>query len=109
MSKINQGKFVKGKYIKDVDFSKAVLWKNKEISLSPNITKKFKPEGIKTIVFRDHRKNEKWSVDYETAKANATLKTEGQEPQFYLPISIFKRSEIKEVAVGEDVAWFDSL
>jgi len=108
---MNTGTFEKDKYVKKVQFSKAVLWKDRQISLPPSITKQFKLKGTKFIIFEDLKKNERWSVDYKTAKANAILKQEGQESQFYLPIEIFDVSEIKPTTEHDfesDVKWFDN-
>lgn len=105
--KINTGKFEGDKYIKHVDFSKAVLWKDREISLSPVVTRQFKWRGINQIIFEDHKKGERWVVDYQTAKANAKLKQVGQEPQFYMPIEIFDKEELHDFEA--DVEAFDEM
>lgn len=93
--KFNTGRFVGDRYIKKVSFSKAVLWKDREISLSPAITCQFKPRGIKWIIFEDEYKNERWKVSYERAKKVAYKKKVGQEVQYYMPISVFEKEPIK--------------
>lgn len=90
MSKINYGAFKGEVYEKFVNFSQAVLWKDRQISLPPEVVKQFKPKGVKTVVFIDEKGKEKWTVDVDTLRANHTFKQEGQEPQYYFPISIFK-------------------
>lgn len=94
MPKINRGIFIKNNYEKQVDFSKAVLWKTREISIPPEVFYKiFKT--CKLIIFYDRKKNERWTVDVTTAFNHKVLKKEGQESQYYFPISIFKVEPIK--------------
>ena len=94
--KFNPGKFVGNKYIKQVSFSKAVLWKDRQISLNDSITRQFKPRGIEFVVFEDERKNERWTATVETLRTWKERKQEGQEAQFYFPISVFKKEKIRD-------------
>jgi len=98
--KFNHGTFRGKKYIKRVDFSKAVLWKDKQISLNRLITNQFKIRGTEWVIFEDERKNERWSASVSELREVRVLKKEGQEEQFYFPISVFKVSKIrKEVEI----------
>lgn len=92
----NSGNFVGNKYIKRVNFSKAVLWKNREISLRTSVVGLFGARGTEEVVFEDEGKNERWSASVLKLQAVAVLKTEGQEEQYYYPINTFKMSKIRE-------------
>ena len=94
LQKFNAGTFEGNKYIKRVNFSKAVLWKDRQISLNTSVTSQFKSRGTELIIFEDERKNERWTASVSELRAVAVLKTEGQEKQFYFPISAFKVSKI---------------
>ena len=85
---MNYGKITGDTYRKDVDFSKAVLWKNREISLSPKILESF--GGVKIIEFYDAKKDTLWWASFEKVMEAWKLKKEGQEEQYYIPISVFK-------------------
>jgi hypothetical protein len=91
---INVGHFKGDTYTKYVSFNKAVLWKTREISLAPPIARRIKKEGISKIEFIDQKKGEKWVASYEDLKSVATLKSEGQEEQFYFPIDVFDKVTI---------------
>lgn len=107
---MNRGKFIGNTYFKEVNFSKAVLWKDKQISLSPTITKQFRNRGTKKIIFQDNKKREQWIVDIDTARKYKIYKKEGQEYQFYLPISIFHVIDMdSEHDWQADIEWFDNL
>ena len=94
--KFNQGKFIGDKYIKRVNFSKAVLWKDRQISLHPAIVRQFGERGTAFVIFEDKQKNERWTASVSELQAVETLKMEGQEQQFYYPISVYKVSKIQE-------------
>jgi hypothetical protein len=93
--KFNQGKFIGNKYVKQVEFSRAVLWKDKQISLNITITNQFKEKGVELVIFEDARKNERWTAIIDALRETKVLKTEGQEKQWYFPINIFKVTQIK--------------
>ena len=99
--RFNTGKFVGNKYIKQVSFSKAVLWKDRQISLNTNITMQFKIRGTTEVVFEDERKNERWIATVDELRAVKILKQEGQEKQFYFPISVFKVNKIRKIKEAE--------
>ena len=58
--KINRGWFFGDEYTKNVKFSKAVLWKDRELSLPIYIMDKILKENVHTIIFKDPSKKEKW-------------------------------------------------
>lgn len=93
---MNKGRFIKNKYIKNVEFSRAVLWKTREISLPPYIANQFKHRKTKEIIFDDRIKGERWKASYDTLKEHHTFKKEGQEYQYYFPIDVFKKTKIKK-------------
>ncbi len=93
---INLGEFVGNKYIKKVNFSKAVLWKDKQISLNTIVTRQFKAYATSVVIFEDERKGERWTATVDKLRANKIFKKEGQEEQFYFPISVFKVSKIRK-------------
>lgn len=80
-------------YTKKVSFNKAVLWKDKQISLNRAVTVQFKKFGTETVIFIDEVKKERWTASVEKLRECATLKKEGQEPQFYFPITAFKQEK----------------
>lgn len=90
---MNTGFVVGNRYIKRVNFSKAVLWMSREISLNPKVVEALKKREIKDVSFEDVIKKEKWIATLEKIMEVATLKQVGQEPQYYIPIEIFKREK----------------
>lgn len=95
MGRMNLGSFIGDTYVKRVKFSKAVLWKSREISISPMITSQFKYKNTKYVVFEDVDKNERWRIAVDSMRSVATLKTEGQERQWYIPIEAFEVSKLQ--------------
>lgn len=95
--KFNPGRFSGKKYVKQVSFSKAVLWKDRQISLSTRITSQFKNRGTEEVIFEDERKNERWIAKVSDLRKMAVLKKEGQETQFYFPITAFKVQKIHKL------------
>lgn len=91
----NLGKFKEDTYQKRVTFSKAVLWKDRAISLPPEVVKQFKPRGVKWVEFIDIKKNERWRCDVDTLREHYDYKQVGQEPQYYFPIELFKVTPLK--------------
>jgi len=86
---INQGVFKENRYFKKVQFSKAVLWKDRELSLPKNIVNKIiENKNIKEIKFIDELKDETWIFERKKFLASIYLKQVGQEPQYYFPIEI---------------------
>lgn len=94
MKKINTGSFNGKIYTKIVSFSKAVLWKDRQISLPVHICNRMLELGIETVIFIDRKKGEQWEASVDDLRKSKILKKEGQEPQFYFPIEIFKIKKI---------------
>ena len=92
--KYNRGFIAGDRYIKRVSFNKAVLWKNREISLPPFIVEALKKREVKWIAFEDTGKNERWTMSLKRFLEYAQKKTEGQEPQYYINIDYFTKGKI---------------
>lgn len=92
--KMNYGRYEKDRFIKVVQFSKAVLWKSREISLSRLTCANFKVKGTKYVIFEDPKKNERWVATLDELRPYAKYKREGQEEQYYFPIHVFKKEPI---------------
>jgi len=92
--KLNTGKIENGIYIKFVDFSKAVLWKNREISINKLVAENWL-DKVRSVKFIDLKKEETWEAGVEKIKENWIFKKEGQEPQYYIPIDIFEKTKKK--------------
>jgi hypothetical protein len=85
---MNTGTIEGDAYIKYVDFSKAVLWKTKSLSIPPGIFDELKAKGIKTLTFIGTGKNkEVWQFSMADVDASKVLEKVGQEQQYYFPIS----------------------
>jgi len=78
------------RYLKKVNFSKAVLWKAREISLNPAIIEKCQSFPVDEIWFEDEVKNERWRITLSDFSKHSELKRYGQENQYYIGIGLFK-------------------
>lgn len=88
--KINLGKVIGRKYKKQVSFSKAVLWKDRQISINKKVVEEWIPK-VDFIEFEDRGKQEIWIAEVEKVKKSWIFKKEGQEYQYYIPIEVFKK------------------
>ena len=96
---INRGIFAKDQYTKYVEFSKAVLWKDKELSLPKYIIAGFAAHNTKRVVFIDTHKKEKWIFHAIDIISFGKLKTVGQEEQVYFRIDMAEKEEVfKEIS-----------
>ena len=100
---MNLGSFTKEAYIKKVSFSKAVLWKDRQLSLPKEIINKIIATGIRKIIFIDEVKGEQWEFKSEKVFRDMTLKIVGQEPQYYFSILLAKKVKIEKPAKPEYV------
>lgn len=93
---INSGKYdlLNDCYVKFVNFSKAVLWKDRQLSLPLPIMKRIEEYNLNKIVFIDKGKKEKWEFKTEKVKASGQVRTVGQEPQWYFPIELAVKSTV---------------
>lgn len=98
MKRINQGFIVGDTYKKRVSFNKAVLWKDKQISLHPKIVAEIKRLGVKKIVFEDFDKKQRWIISAITFLNNAHLRQVGQESQWYIGIGLFEKTDILQTS-----------
>ena len=89
---MNRGQIVKTEkgvaYWKDVCFSKAVLWKDRQISINKQVADNF-PDNLYWIVFVDKGKGQLWKAKFEDIKRVWQLRKVGQEEQYYIPIDAF--------------------
>jgi len=95
--KINRGIFANKQYTKYVSFSKAVLWKDRELSLRAVILAGFRAYGTTHAVFIDRGKGEKWIFEADEIRSKGRLKTVGQEQQWYFPIEMATKKKIKKM------------
>jgi len=92
--KFNYGHFRNGIYTKRVRLSKAVIWKDRQLSLREEIIDRIRTEGIQLIVFVDEYKNERWIFKSDKVLETMVKKSVGQEVQYYFPIELAKRVQI---------------
>lgn len=94
--KINYGKFNGTVYAKYVDFSKAVLWKDRQLSIPKFVYMGMTAHSTTEMRFIDRGKGEVWIFDAAKVKQSGEWKSVGQEEQFYFPIELAKKVEIKK-------------
>lgn len=97
---INTG-FIKGDiYNKNINTQKAVLWKGVEgikepcLSIPPNRIDKMKQEKIKSLEFKDGKKGIVYKFDFDEVLDRMRLRIEGQEEQWYFPLSIAQKIDL---------------
>lgn len=79
-----------GDYCKKVSFSKAVIWKDRQLSLRKDVVARIIKRGSKQIKFLDQVKKEKWIFKVEKVLEHGQYKRIGQEEQLYFPIELKK-------------------
>lgn len=94
--KINYGSFNGNIYAKHVEFSKAVLWKDRQLSIPKHVFIGLQAHSTTEMRFIDYKKGEMWVFDPDMVRSFGTWKTEGQEEQYYFPIELAKIVEIKK-------------
>lgn len=76
---------------------RAILWKTKELSLPEYVVNEMISNvGAEYFAFVDKEKCVRYTIDIATLMKNAKLKTEGQEPQYYIGLEHFKKKEYTE-------------
>lgn len=95
MKKINLGRIEDGVYYKTVVFSKAVLWKDRMLSLPPKVINAISTQDVTKLVFTDPTKLERWIFDANKVLKVMSLKRVGQEDQYYFPIELAKKVSIE--------------
>ena len=94
---INLGEIVNGNYYKIVVWNKAVLWKDKEISLHRQVVEEwFAKNDIDKVIFHDRVKRTQWSAPLEKIRKVWHLKKVGQEEQYYFPIEVLTKEELEK-------------
>jgi len=92
---MNTGYIKDGVYRKSVLFNKAVLWKDRCLSIPPQILSRIKAQGVTTLRYEDMTKKEIWIFSVEDVEKNMILKKVGQEEQYYFPIDIAKKIKVE--------------
>ena len=94
--KINKGTIVGDEFRKTVNWNKAVLWKDRQISLPEDVFKECRERGVNRLIFTDSVSNQQHIFYFPTIAEESTLKKEGQEPQHYWSIDLERRIKDKE-------------
>jgi len=92
--KINKGKFNGDIYAKYVDFSKAVLWKDRELSVPRLVLMGMNAYNTQEMRFIDIKKGEMWVFNPPEVIAKGHWKVVGQEEQWYFPIDIAEKRKL---------------
>lgn len=91
---MNKGEFKNGDYIKYVSFLKSVLWKDRQLSLPPDVVNNLDEKGF--TIFIDAEEGERWTFRVIDILSEGEWKVEGQEKQLYFPIDLAEKIEDKE-------------
>ena len=92
---MNKGRIINKVYQKYVDFNRAVLWKNREISLHADVVENWLDDGVEAIKFIDLKKKKSWEIPLEIARENWIKKKEGQEKQYYFSIDLMEEKDLE--------------
>lgn len=86
---MNNGVIMGKTYVKHVDFSKAVLWKTKSLSIPPHIFEQLRKEGVEYLKYVGIGNNkETWVFSFSDIDDQKVLTSFGQEPQYYFSIQL---------------------
>jgi len=87
--KINKGRInADNNYEKIVKFSKAVLWKDKQLSIPRDILDNLIRNNVEKMIYIDRGKKEQWTFKVYDVEISGRLKQVGQEAQWYFPIEL---------------------
>jgi len=100
--KINLGQFNGTVYAKYVDLNKAVLWKDRQLSIPKHVFIGMTANSTTEMRFIDRGKGEMWVFNVEKVRQAGEWKQVGQEEQFYFPIELAKKVEIEKVEVKSE-------
>ena len=89
-------------YVKQVDWNKAVLWKDREISINPAVVKKMFAR-VELVIFVDAEKRKCWSADFEKIKKNWKLKKVSQEEQWYFGIDLLEEKKLPKINIDKEI------
>lgn len=92
--KVNLGRIENGVYYKNINASKAVLWKDRALSLPPKVINAITTQDVKTMIFHEVKNMERWIFRTKDVLANMKLKKVGQEEQYYFSIDLAKKVPI---------------
>jgi hypothetical protein len=101
-AKINLGQFNGNIYAKYLDLNKAVLWKDRQLSIPKHVFMGLTAHSTTEMRFIDRGKGEMWIFNTDKVKAAGEWKSVGQEEQFYFPIELAKKVEIEKKVEGQD-------
>ena len=96
----NRGKFNGDIYAKYVDFSKAVLWKDRALSVPSFVLIGMRAYNTKEMRFIDKEKGEMWVFNVDEVMSKGSFKTVGQEKQWYFPIDMAEKRKVKQNEIG---------
>lgn len=89
MNRLNRGYQWKNDYLKFVTFNEAVLWRTKELSLTPEIANKILDKKLDNIYFVDKERNQKLKISVADFFEKSVLIQRNQEPQYYIKLTNF--------------------
>ena len=93
--KVNTGRIEGEVYYKTINASKAVLWKDRQLSLPPEVINSIVTQQVKKMIFMEVKNMERWIFNTKDVLANMKLKEVGQEKQYYFSIDLAKRDKMK--------------
>lgn len=100
---MNRGVIRGSKYIKYIDSNKAILWKDRELSIPLDVYEWIDNGGVTMLHFLDAKKKKGWVFDWITVKGFAYKKTVGQEKQYYFPIGLAREISLEPDPVKPQV------
>lgn len=100
--KINHGRFNGEIYAKYLDLNKAVLWKDRQLSIPQFVYMGIQAHKCTEMRFIDRNKGEMWVFDVQKVMMLGVWKQEGQEKQFYFPIESAKKVPVAKVEGQND-------
>lgn len=101
-TKINLGRFNGQIYAKYLDLNKAVLWKDRQLSIPKFVYLGLMAHKCTEMRFIDRNKGEMWVFDVEKVLMLGVWKQVGQEEQFYFPIESAKKKVIDKAEVKDE-------
>jgi hypothetical protein len=94
---VNRGKFNQDVYVKYIDFNKAVLWKDRELSVPRIVLMGMNAYNTQKMRFVDLDKKEVWIFNAPEVLAKGKWKRVGQEEQWYFPIDIASKRKVSQI------------
>jgi len=86
------GKHIKDQIVREFDFSKAVLWQNKELSFDKNLLTYAVDEGVKSFIMTNTRNKSSFKFGIQAILNNGHyMKEYGEGEQWYFSKDIGKK------------------